>query len=148
MEICIVRFDGSRTADRMLDSALGRDGPKAEWLREVAVIRRSRRGRVTTRAVYRSLGSPANPKASPSVAGRTVQLERDLFRIVELEELLEPNSSALLLVAEGTVCAEMEATFAGESGGSSRQAVLEDTDTTLRLLLESARAAAAEAVDE
>jgi hypothetical protein len=42
----------------------------------------------------------------------------------------------------------MEATFAGESGRSSRQAVLEDTDTTLRLLLESARAAAAEAVDE
>jgi hypothetical protein len=144
MEVCVVQFDGSRAAGRAVDAAMARYGGATAWLRGVAVIRRTGRGRVSMRLM--SLDQP--PGAAPATRGRAAQRVRDVLQIIELEELLELDASALVLIADRTSCDEMEATFAAESTRICRQDVLDDFDTTLRLLLDSSRAAGSEVVDD
>src|SRR5690349_3880281 len=133
MEICMVQFDGSRAAGRAIDAAMARYGGATPWLGGVAVIRRPSRGRVSMR-----LASPDHPAVEAPVGrSRASQLVRDVLQIIELEELLDLDASALVLIADRPSCDEMEATFAAESTRTCRQEVLDDFDTTLRLLLES-----------
>jgi hypothetical protein len=108
----------------------------------VAVIRRTGRGRVSMRLI-----SPT-PLPVEAGAARAPQLLRDVLQIIELEELLDLDASALVLIADRPSCDEMEATFAAESARTCRQEVLDDFDTTLRLLLESSRAAASAVLDD
>jgi uncharacterized membrane protein len=178
MEICLIHFDGSRTANHALDAAMDRNAREAPWLHDVTVIRRSSKGRVSTFPAgsrkkrtggeSRSRHEPlraANDVAGPDLVDawlpnavelvsrapvsrmREVELERDVIRIVELEEVVEPNSSALLLVADHSACDAMEATFARLSTRTYRHDVLDDVDRTLRQLLESSRDETAAADD-
>jgi hypothetical protein len=143
MEVCMVQFDGSRAAGRAIDAAIARYGGATAWLRGVAVIRRTGRGRVSMR-----LASPDHAVEAPTGRGRATQLVRDVLQIIELEELLDLDASALVLIADRPSCDEMEATFAAESTRTCRQEVLDDFDTTLRLLLESSTAAGSEVLDD
>lgn len=144
MEVCMVQFEGSRAAGRAIDAAIARYGGATAWLRGVALIRRTGRGRVSMRSA-----APDRPavEALPS-RHRATQLVRDVLQIIELEELLALDASALVLIADRPSCDEMEATFAAESTRTCRQEVLDDFDTTLRLLLESSTAAASEVLDD
>lgn len=144
MEVCMLQFDGSRAAGRAIDAAIARYGEATGWLRGVAVLRRTGRGRMSMRL------TPPNPAAveAPAASGRAAQLLRDVLQIIELEELLDLDASALVLIADRPSCDEMEATFAAESARTCRQEVLDDFDTTLRLLLESSTAAASEVLDD
>jgi hypothetical protein len=140
----MVQFDGSRAAGRALDAAIARYAGATPWLRSVALIRRTGRGRVSMR-----LASSDHPTIEASAArSRAAQLARDVLHIIELEELLELDASALVLIADRPSCDEMEATFAAESARTCRQEVLDDFDTTLRLLLESSSAAGFEVLGE
>jgi hypothetical protein len=47
-------------------------------------------------------------------AVRATEVERDVFQIIELEDLLERDSSMLFLIAEPGACDEMHAMFATE----------------------------------
>jgi hypothetical protein len=144
MEVCMVQFDGSRAAGRAIDAAIARYGGATAWLRGVAVIRRTSRGRVSMR-----LASPDRPPVEPPAShSRATQHVRDVLQIIELEELLELDASALVLIADRPSCDEMEATFAAESARTCRQEVLDDFDSTLRLLLESSTATGSEVLDD
>lgn len=172
MEICIIYFDGSRTANQALDLAMERRAGGLSWLRDVTAIRRSSRGRVWTRPAWSrkrrrggdaragaELLRPANDVTGVALdeatlpssvvvatnagarGAREVELERDVIRVVELEDLLEPNSSALILIGERADCDYMEATFARHSTRTCRHDVFGDVDRTLRQLLDSSRSA-------
>lgn len=133
----MLQFDGSRAATRAVDAAVARYGGAAAWLRDVAIIRRTARGRVSMR-----LASPNAPALEVAAARcPAAQLRRDVLQLVELEELLELDASALLLIADRPSCDELEATFAAHCTRTCRQQVLEDSDATLRLLLEGSAAA-------
>jgi hypothetical protein len=178
MEICLIHFDGSRTANHALDSEMGRRARENTWLRDVTVIRRSARGRVSTSTAgsqkrnasgaSRSRREPLRPgndvaepdlvdawlpnavellTKTPARRTREAELERDVIRVVELEELVEPNSSALLLIADRSVCDDMEAMFARRSARTYRHDVLDDVARTLGQLLASSRGDAAPADD-
>lgn len=144
MEVCMVQFDGSRAAGRAIDAAMARYGGATAWLASVAVMRRTARGRISMRLA----ASDHPPVEVPALRARAAQLVRDVLQLVELEELLELDASALVLIADRPSCDEMEATFAAESIRTCRQEVLDDFDATLRLLLENMTAAGSGSLDD
>jgi PAS domain S-box-containing protein len=75
-------------------------------------------------------------KVEPSVERSVIQLQRDVFQLAELDELLGANSSMLLSIADERACDAMEAIFAGQAARTYRQKLLEDVDDNLRHLLE------------
>jgi hypothetical protein len=136
----MLQFDGERAATRAIEAATARYGGAAAWLRHVAIIRRTARGRVSMR-----LASPNDPPVDVATARSPAeQLRHDVLQLVGLDELLELDASALLLIADGPSCDELEATFAAACTRTCRQQVLEDSDATLRMLLEGSTTAGSE----
>jgi uncharacterized membrane protein len=144
MEICILKFDGKRSADDALEEVSDARANRMPWLNEVGVVSRPIIGRLTVRANYPDgetllykegelagkagdigaytgylLGNVSGPlrasllalEASTEAGDRVASVEKKLFHIDELKELLPRDSSALVLVADTSTCDDMVAAF-------------------------------------
>ncbi len=107
MEICILKFDGSSTADDALKQVANAEADRNPWLHEVGVVKRPLLGRISIRATFAD--------------DRTAEVREGDIR----SAVAEAGSMTGYLVGSlvGPLHAELAATEGGSRGGAVGKAL-------------------------